>query len=205
MATKKQIAEQVILRVNGGVPTQDIQIDIREIMLYIDQIRDEMASMSVFENVKTGEFDIDPEFLKEYPSLTLSTDTTRGLRYVDLPVSILSLPHEMGIYSIHPQKSVEETFIRISAGAMGLYTGLSSFNVEDNTYYWNTGQRVFFKNVDPMLTYIHMLLCPSSKEITEDAQFLIPPHMEKRVIAEAFQLFATDKQIPHDEVSDGIK
>jgi hypothetical protein len=205
MATKKQLAEQVLLRVNGGAPTQDIQIDIREIMLYVDQSRDNMASMSIFENVKTGEFDIDPEYLVEYPDRTLSTDTGRNLRYLDLPVSILSLPHEMGIYAIHPKQSVEETFIRISPGAMGLYTGLSSFNVEDKTYYWNTGQRVFFKNVDPMLTYVHMLLCPSSKEIAEDALFPIPPHLEHLIIAEAYKLFVTDKQIPHDEVSDGVK
>jgi len=205
MATKAQLAEQVLRILEGGSPTQDSQFDLREIMLYIDQARDKMATMSVFQNVKTGEFDIDSEFLVEYPDRIISTDTSRNLRYSDLPVSVLSLPYEMGIYAIHPRQNVEEQFIRIPGLAHGLYAGLLSFNVEAKTYYWNTGRRVFFKNVDPMLTYIHMLLCPSSKEIAEGDEFPVPPQMEEDIIKLAVQLFGTEKQIPHDEISDGIK
>jgi hypothetical protein len=205
MATKKQLAEQVRRILSGGTPSSDNELDPREIMLAIDQARDNMATMSVYENVKAGEFDIDYDYLKEYPSQTILSDTSRGLRYVDLPVAVLSLPHELGVYAIHPPKNPESAFIRMPPGSHSLYTGMLSFNVEAKTYYWATGDRIFFKNLDITLSEVHMTLCPSSKVLLESDTFLIPPGMEDALIKNVIQLMAMPQQIPHDEKTDGVK
>jgi hypothetical protein len=214
MATKKQLAEQIIRVLSGGTPVTDTQLDPREVMLAIDQARDNMATLSVFSNVKAGEFDIDYDYLASYPGISITLDPVSNIPLIDLPVAVLSLPHELGVYSVSPAASSggnehENTFIRIMPGAHGLYTGLPSYNVDARTYYWyveeQNGGQLFFKNVPSGVTEIDLVLCPSSKELTETDIFLVPPHIESEIIKNVVELFSIQKQIPHDEVSDGVK
>jgi hypothetical protein len=205
MATKKQLAEQVWRVLEGGTPTPDSEFDIREIMLYIDQLRDKMATISVFQNIKSGEYDISHEFLKEYPGVAVNTDTARDLRYVTLPVDILDLPYELGLYTVHPPKNPESAFVRVPIGAHGLYSGMRSFDVDAITYMWISESRVYFKSIDTTVKEVHMILCPSSKVLGESDTFLVPANFEDDILKAAVEFFSNHKQIPHDEVSDGVK
>ena len=69
MASKKQIAEQALRILSGGHLKVDRTIDIREVMLNLDQIRDELVRESTRANIKQGVYAVDDDYLSFYPAL----------------------------------------------------------------------------------------------------------------------------------------
>ena len=71
MATKKSLAEQTLRIIQGGNISDDVDIDIREIMLFIEQERDALIKGSIFNFKKIGVHEVIGDFLSSY-SLTSS-------------------------------------------------------------------------------------------------------------------------------------
>lgn len=205
MATKKQIAEQALRILSGGHLKPDRTIDIREIMFNLDQVRDELVRESTKANVKEGIFEVDEDYLSFYEGETILTPGTNGLRYLVLPVDIISLPLGLGLYQISPDDDMEDTYIITKAGAVGLYAGTPALERTSNTYCWPVGNNVYFKNLDAGVTEVTLLVAASSKDIAESADFPVPPDEENILLKNLLGTFGIEMQAPHDEIEDGQK
>jgi len=205
MSTKKQIAEQALRIISGGTPTVDSEVDIREIMLLLDQVRDQRVRIDALQGRKIGDYNISSDYLSYYEDVDINTDTAKKARYITLPAAVIDLPDEMGVYSISPMQNQEINFIRVPSMAMPLYRGKQSFNTEATTYYWLIGNRVYFKNTDPTLEKVLVAMVASSKDIAESADFPVPPDVEAELIELVIQIFSVMHQAPHDEKEDGVK
>jgi len=206
MATTKAIlAEQVMRFLAGGNLKPDRNIDIREVMLYVDQCRDDMCRQSVFESIKRGEYDIDADFLTYYDSVTIETDSVRAMKYITLPAARVSLPKDMGIYQISPAENQADLFIPIKAGQLWMYRDTQTFLAELNTYYFSVGNKVYFSNIDDAITEVMLVLVAASSSFSQDAVYPIPSDYEKIIIDTVLERFGVHKQIPHDEIEDGNK
>jgi hypothetical protein len=103
MATKKQLAEQVMRILAGGQPSRDFPIDKREIMYAIEQERDTLIQSYLSQKFASGDYQIEGNLLSYYsalPSLERVHADNSVLRYITLPVSPLSLPDNRGIYQL---------------------------------------------------------------------------------------------------------
>jgi len=205
MATKKQIAEQAMRILAGGHLKPDRNLDIREMMLALDQLRDSAVSIHTLNNIKAGEYGVDADFLSVHDNVAVSADTSHGLRYITLPGSPISLPHDMGIYQISPMKNQEDVYHRIAAGALAIYKRKQSLTNQVNTYYWNIGTKVYFKNLDISVDSLLLIMAKSSKDILETETYPVPPDVEIDLLQRLVEMFSMTKQIPHDEVEDGQK
>jgi len=65
MATKRQIAEQVLRILAGGTPTKDFPIDQREVMYALEQERDTMIAQYLSGRFQKGDYHIEGHFLNE--------------------------------------------------------------------------------------------------------------------------------------------
>jgi len=205
MATKKQIAEQAMRILAGGHMKPDRTLDIREVMLHLDQIRDSIVLESVYKNMKMGSYIVDEDYLTFYESVNVQYDLGKDLRYIILPVSTISLPRGLGIYQITPTNNMEDAYIMITAGQVGLLSGSQALEHELNVYCWPVGNNVYFKNIDPAVTEVTAILVPSSKDIAESADYPICPSDEEEALTRLIKIFSLHQQQPHDEAEDGIK
>jgi hypothetical protein len=205
MATKKSLAEQVMRVVSGGHLKPDRTIDIREVMLYIDQLRDEAARVSVYNNLREGRYEVDPSFLTEYENVAIALDTSTELYYSTLTARPLGLPHGLGLYSVSPQTNLVGTFKIIRNGSIGIYGEMPSFDTELNTWCWWIGDKLYYKNLDPTLTDVYIQMVATSSSLTESDDFPMPPDIESLVIQNAVKMFGVMQQVPHDEIEDGNK
>ena len=203
--TKATIAEQAMRILSGGHLKPDRNLDEREIMMYLDNLRDDLCKQSVYNIIKGGEYDIDPDFLSQYMNVAIATDTDRELKYITLPASRIALPKDMGIYLITPMKNQGGAFIPIRAGQSWMYNNTATINAESQTFYFPVGNKVYFQNIDPALTVVLLTLVASSKSILANDPFPIPPDYEKTMVDAIIERFGTAKQIPHDEIEDGNK
>jgi hypothetical protein len=205
MATKKQIAEQAMRILAGGHLKPDRNLDIREVMLNLDQIRDRMVRLSTYSNIKEGDYSVDEDWLSFYESVAVSTDATKGLKYITLPANAISLPRGLGVYQITPIADMEDAFIIIQPGQVGMLSGTDALEHELKTYCWPVGERVYFKNLDVSISVVTVLMASSSKDIAESSSYPIPPDMEAELLEQLIKVFSILDQQPHDELEDGQK
>lgn len=203
--TKATIAEQAMRILSGGHLKPDRNLDIREIMIYIDNLRDELVKTSVYTLMKEGEYDIDSDFLTTYEDVQVLNDASKALKYITLPASRIALPKDMGLYQISPMKNQADAFIPIKPGQLWMYRDTPVINNEINTYYFPVGNKVYFKNIDLSISEVLLVMAASSKSIGQDAELPIPPDYERTMVDAIVERFGVTKQIPHDEVEDGIK
>ena len=101
MATKKQISEQALRILSGGHIKPDRTLDIRELMLNLDQARDARMRIDTLNNVKNGKYSVDTDYLSFYSSESVAL-TIEGVRSCVMPASTVSLYGGLEIYQITP-------------------------------------------------------------------------------------------------------
>lgn len=200
--TKKQLAEQVLRIISGGHLKPDETIDIREIMLMADQMRDELIVETV--NINGG-LTIDPAFVSYYEDVVVNYDAPKNERYINLPATPIRLPKKLGVYSIAPMQNADDQFIPIPVTGSWLYKDTMAMENNVITKYFQVGTQVFFKNIDPTISLVLVGLVASSKDITESAVYPITPEIEAMLIKRLFEMFVREKQMPHDETENGQK
>jgi len=203
MATKKQIAEQAMRILAGGHLKPDRTLDIREVMIALDQIRDKMVQISTFENIKMGDYSVEEDYLSFYENVNVTAGGEGNLSYSVLPASVISLYNGMGIYHIGPDDDMEDAFIITKAGLPGLLSGTAALDRASKTYCWPVGDRIYYKNNSE--STVTMLLAVTSADIAEDADYPVPPNVENDLLEQLVKVFSIHQQQPHDELEDGNK
>ena len=104
MATKGQIAEQVLRIVNGGALTDDSKVTMQEVGVLMEHERDALIRKTILENATLGEHEIPSEFLSVHV-LEMYNDTSGvygagGRPYVVLPQMPVNLPQDGSIYRV---------------------------------------------------------------------------------------------------------
>ena len=144
--TKKQLAEQVIRILNSGDVTNDNSIDPRELLLAIEQERDRLVRLRLFESLSQGEGDIPGDVVSTFDSITIKKDAVKNLLYSSLPGRIMSLPRDMGILHVSYTKDQYNAFIRMPNGSLSLYNGLVSSMIGGRGGYWLEGDRIYYND-----------------------------------------------------------
>jgi hypothetical protein len=205
MASKKQIAEQAMRIISGGHLKPDRTVDIREVMIHLDQIRDARVRIDTFNNVKMGEYVVDEDYLTFHESVSVQTDAVKSLKYVVLPANPISLPYGLGLYQITPIGDMEDAWIIVPTGQIALAEGSQALEHELKTYCWRVGDRVYFKNIDAAVSEVTLLTADTSADIAETADYPVPPDVEAELLQQLVQTFGVMQQVPHDEQEDGQK
>tara|TARA_R100000458_G_C8234375_1_gene215139 strand:+ start:882 stop:1157 length:276 start_codon:yes stop_codon:yes gene_type:complete len=79
--TKYQLAEQVLRILNSGDISHDNEIDIREILLAIDQERDRLIRMRLKESLMQGEKTIPGDIVTAFDSIKIKKDKVKKLLF----------------------------------------------------------------------------------------------------------------------------
>ena len=205
--TKRMISEQILRILNSGDVTMDNSLDLREIMMAIEQERDRLVRMRLFESMQLGQAEIPGDVISHYDNVGIFLDSNKGMLYSNLPNEPLSLPNDYGVWQISYQKDQYDTFVRMPNGSLGLYNGLLSSSLGGRKGFFVEGNRVYYNaNVDDCCgNKILLKMVINSGNIDEDANLPIPADLISEVIKNVVQLYAMVKQMPNDEQNDNIE
>jgi len=146
MAIKKQLAEQILRKLSGGNVVPDRQIDIREIMLDMDQLRDEYVKLLYYNNIKSGHYTIDQSFISHYSGIAVTPVTGIGYQF-DLPAKPIDLPRNVGIHAIYEYLPYDQCII-IDVNQLHSYNRKTALNVSGKKYvYFRNAKGVFSNDI----------------------------------------------------------
>jgi hypothetical protein len=144
LASKKKLAELILRRIEGGDRSDDSQIDIREVILLIEQKAAEILRTDYFIQRKEGEKSINGELIARFYDIEVLHDEKRNLNYILLPTRFLRLPGDIGIHHLSFQGDEQNAFIPQSTGSLALRKRSPAKGLEGNIGYWPEADRVYF-------------------------------------------------------------
>tara|TARA_R110002050_G_C8788119_1_gene501828 strand:- start:233 stop:871 length:639 start_codon:yes stop_codon:yes gene_type:complete len=207
MTTIGKITEQIYRVYSGGNPSDDSEITKSEIKSLVSQsINKLLKSEYLGVNRKDGDYFPPHSMISTYNVGSISTYETVKAR-AKLPVVPISLPRDMGVWSVSTSGDADQQYIPLQSGQ---YTLLSSQDVlqhlDNQVGYYVDGQYLIFTKDITQSPYSCSTL--KVRLLTIDATTLddydivqIPADMEDGVIKDVLQFLGVVPKVV-DKVSD---
>jgi hypothetical protein len=198
--TKKILAEQIqrlYARFIDKENPSDI-IDTREIILFIEQSLNKVLKLQVAESFKAGMIDVPKCNLIEYTA-AVTADSGNNRAYITLPVIPLTLPMNMGIWSIAAATGAMNPYIPIPAQDVLVFQGANLSYLEGKIGYYVQGRRVYFtKNITltangTVTSVVVNLLTMDLSQFGDNDLLPISPEVESTIIADVLETISNGR------------
>lgn len=195
--TKGELTESIMIKVNGGRVGSDTKVRREDISILLGAAINYATIAQYGEHKReTGENEFPESFISSYPNVAVQEDSDRDLRYVDIPVAILSLPKNYGFQSASPMKG-NSLFVQTSFNDRQQNAYYSN-SFADITLYWLEGNRVYFQNLPQITDKILLRLIQSLRDIADDEELPIPGGLEISILKIMDEWFMGQKAMPAD-------
>ena len=205
MTTKYKLAEQVqrlYARFLDKDNPSDV-IDLREVKLIVEQSINKVLKLQVSENFKAGFYDVPLCNIIEYTVTTVTSDSGNNRAYITLPAIPITLPMDMGIWSVSAVNAAMTPYIPIPAqdvlvfGTIASGTNLSY--LEGQVGYYVQGKRLYFtKDITlsangSISSVIVNLLVSDFSKLTDNELLPVSPEVESAIIADSLQTISNGR------------
>jgi len=197
MATKSTLSEQcqrIYARFLDKDNPSDV-IDIREVMLLVSQAINKILKLEVAESFKAGLVDIPKCSLIQYTA-SVTADAPNNRSFITLPVIPLTLPLDMGIWSISASNAAMTPYIPIPSQDVLVFQGANLSYLEGQTGYYVQGKKVFFtKDLTlagngSISSVIINILASDFSQFADNDMLPISPEVESAVITEVLNIIS---------------
>jgi len=194
--TKRELADQILLKVNGGKPSQDTRVRREDIYKYVPAAVNYAMTKQYYINSQDGYKQLPDDFIATYESVPVQFNAARELYYVQLPARIISLPRNIGLDTISPMKGFTN-FVETSFSSRQL-DSYSLKHMADQVLYWIEFDKVYFEQLSDLVTELLVRMIASVDDLSPDDQLPIPPGMEVEVLKIVEEFFLEQRKIPAD-------
>lgn len=200
MTTKNILAEQIqrlYARFLDKDNPSDV-IDLREVKLLINQSINKVLKLQVADSFKAGMVDVPKCNLIEY-TCAVTAETGNNRSYITLPAIPLTLPMDMGIWSIAAATGAMTPYIPIPAQDVLVFQGANLSYLEGKIGYYLQGKKVYFtKNItltaNGSVTSVVVNLLVSDFGVITDTELLpISPEVESAIIDDVLQIISNGR------------
>jgi hypothetical protein len=173
-------------------------IDLREVILLINQSINKILKVQVADSFKAGMVDIPKCNLTEYIA-TVTADTINDRSFAPLNVIPLELPMDMGIWSVAATSGAMTPYIPIPAQDVLVFQGTNLSYLEGKIGYYVQGKRIYFtKNItttaNGSITSVRVnLLVSNINALSENDNLPISPEIESAIIEDVLQTISNGR------------
>lgn len=198
MAVSKSVLSEQIQRIYARFLDKDNPSDvisIPEVMLLVSQAINKILKLEVAESFKAGLVDIPKCSLIQYTA-TMVSEPANNRSYIVLPVIPLTLPLDMGIWSISAPNAAMTPYIPIPAQDVLVFQGANLSYLEGQVGYYVQNKKVYFtKDITlvangSITSVIINILASDFSQFGDNDMLPISPEVESAVIAEVLNIIS---------------
>jgi hypothetical protein len=203
--TRKKLAEQVLRIIEGGNISDDSRIDIREVMILVDQERDSLIRQLIedrFYTKSTTNNKAELEITGDFASL--DTGLVVAGNKVSLPSQPITLPNDMGILRVY---SSTTEYIRMPYGGG---TSVLNPNPLYNGTVTKSGKKFWYIQGNDLYLYqdanatVSVSYIAVSSSLTDTANYPIPADFESIIVKNLVETFTVMKGANEDYKNNNI-
>jgi hypothetical protein len=200
MTTKNILSEQIQRLYARFIDKENLSdvIDTREINLLMNQSINKVLKLQVADSFKAGMVDVPKCNLLEY-TCAVTADAGNNRSYITLPAIPLTLPMDMGIWSIAAATGAMTPYIPIPSQDVLVFQGANLSYLEGKTGYYVQGKKVYFtKNITlvangTVTSVVVNLLVSDFSQIGDNDVLPISPEVESTIIEDVLQTISNGR------------
>jgi len=201
MATTKSLLSEQIQRLYArflDTENPGDVIDLREIILLVNQSINKVLKLQVAESFKAGMMDIPKCNLIEYTA-AVTADSGNNRAFITLPVIPLTLPMDMGIWSIAAATGAMTPYLPVPSQDVLVFQGANLSYLEGKIGYYLQGKKVYFtKNITlaangTVTSVIVNLLTMDLSQFGDNDMLPISPEVESTIIDDVLQTISNGR------------
>jgi len=200
MTTKSLLSEQIQRIYARFIDKENLSdvVDTREINLLMNQSINKVLKLQVADSFKAGLVDVPKCNLLEY-TCAVTADAGNNRSYITLPAIPLTLPMDMGIWSIAAATGAMTPYIPIPAQDVLVFQGANLSYLEGKIGYYLQGKRVYFtKNITltangTVTSVVVNLLVMDFSQIGDNDVLPISPEVESAIIDDVLQTISNGR------------
>ena len=200
MTTKNILSEQIQRLYARFIDKENLSdvIDTREINLLMNQSINKVLKLQVADSFKAGMVDVPKCNLLEY-TCAVTVDAGNNRSYITLPAIPLTLPMDMGIWSIAAATGAMTPYIPIPSQDVLVFQGANLSYLEGKTGYYVQGKKVYFtKNITlaangTVTSVVVNLLVSDFSQIGDNDVLPISPEVESTIIEDVLQTISNGR------------
>ncbi len=200
MTTKSLLSEQIQRIYARFLDKENLSdvVDTREINLLMNQSINKVLKLQVADSFKAGLVDVPKCNLLEY-TCVVTADAGNNRSYITLPAIPLTLPMDMGIWSISAATGAMTPYIPIPAQDVLVFQGANLSYLEGKIGYYLQGKRVYFtKNITltangTVTSVVVNLLVMDFSQIGDNDVLPISPEVESAIIDDVLQTISNGR------------
>jgi hypothetical protein len=201
MATTKYILAEQIQRLYARYLDKNNPsdvIDIREVKLLVNQSVNKVLKLQVAELFKAGLVDVPKCNLLEY-TCAVTAESGNNRSYITLPAIPLTLPMDMGIWSIAAATGAMTPYIPIPSQDVLVFQGANLSYLEGKIGYYLQGKKVYFtKNITltangTVTSVVVNLLVSDFSQLSDTDMLPISPEVESTIIDDVLQTISNGR------------
>jgi hypothetical protein len=200
MTTKNILSEQIQRLYARFIDKENLSdvIDTREINLLMNQSINKVLKLQVADSFKAGMVDVPKCNLLEY-TCAVTADAGNNRSYITLPAIPLTLPMDMGIWSIAAATGAMTPYIPIPSQDVLVFQGANLSYLEGKTGYYVQGKKVYFTNNITLVangtvtSVVVNLLVSDFSQIGDNDVLPISPEVESTIIEDVLQTISNGR------------
>lgn len=200
--TKLEIAQR-LLSILYPDTTIDSKLTTQEAMKAVSEARDEYVRNAILRN-KNETNTVYGNWLSTFDKQGVKYDDVRCKWYCELPVGVISLPEDMGVYQAWYCNYPEDFLVPVSTGFMNRYRYSYAQLLEGKFGYYLAENRMYLLHDANEQTKLGMNLIAQSEDLGDYDFFPIDGASVQGVLERAVQLYQVQKQIPQDKLNDNV-
>jgi hypothetical protein len=201
MATTKNILSEQIQRIYSRFIEKGNEsdvIDLREIILLVNQSINKVLKLQVAESFKAGMIDVPKCNIVEY-TCAVTSQPANARAFITLPVIPINLPMDMGIWTISASNAAMTPYIPIPSQDVIVFQGTNLSALEQQIGYYMQGKKVYFTkdittvgNGSISSVLVNLLVADFSTQGDNDL-LLISPEVENAIIEDVLGILGLGK------------
>jgi hypothetical protein len=201
MATTKYILAEQIQRLYARYLDKNNPsdvIDIREVKLLVNQSVNKVLKLQVADSFKAGLVDVPKCNLIEY-TCAVTAEAGNNRAYITLPAIPLTLPMDMGIWSIAAATGAMTPYIPVPSQDVLVFQGANLSYLEGKIGYYLQGKKVYFtKNITlsangTVTSVVVNLLVSDFSQLSDTDMLPISPEVESTIIDDVLQTISNGR------------
>lgn len=182
--------------------TTDAKFDIQTAMSAVGQATANYVKINILQN-KAFTRTVHGNWVAEYEG-EVKWDEDKQRFYSDLPVSVISLPKDQGVYLVHYAGKPEEAFIPTAIGFLSSRRNNLAQRLEGKVGYVLIEDRLIYLQEMNKDCKLLMYLIPNHSDLDEDDYFPIDDSAITDIMKMAVELYAMQKGIPQDLITNNV-
>lgn len=200
--TKNELSDLIRDKMLGGDPTLSGKLHPTIIHKTADTVIGKLIETAMFKDKDSNGYEINGEFITQFPPVDVKTDSITNEKYSDLPAPLISLKYDRGLVRVSDVKDLENAYAIVGNSSHDVFSILDVHYLNRKPEVYVQGNQIRYRNIRTSVEKVIIRMVAGISSLDNDAPIPVPASMEADLIQMVSDILQEEKLTTQDKSND---